>query len=205
MLECNNINIQNEKNDYLIENQTFRILQSEIFTLTGASGVGKSTLLKYICGIKQESFTYSGEIIVYKNIVSHLPTNKRGVRMIFQNDLLFPHMNVIENLLFAAPSYRKNIKDEALSLLNKLNLSHLSFKNVTMLSGGEYSRICLARIMINEPKVLLVDEPFSNLDKNTKNITRDFFYKNISAMNCATLIVSHDMEDIYSHDKVIKL
>ncbi len=125
--------------------------------------------------------------------------------MIFQNDLLFPHMNVIENLLFAAPPYRKNIKDEALSLLNKLNLSHLSFKNVTMLSGGEYSRICLARIMINEPKVLLVDEPFSNLDKNTKNITRDFFYKNISAMNCATLIVSHDMEDIYSHDKVIKL
>ena len=103
MLECKNINIQNDKNISLVENLNFRIEKSQIFTLTGPSGVGKSTLLKYICGIKQNFFTYSGDIFVNKSLVNLLPTNERGVRMIFQNDLLFPHMNVLENLLFAAP------------------------------------------------------------------------------------------------------
>ena len=74
------------------------------------SGAGKSTLLKYICGIEQKSFTYEGEILVNQQPVNHLPTNQRGVRMIFQNDLLFPHMNVIENLLFAMPRKEKIVK-----------------------------------------------------------------------------------------------
>ena len=205
MLECKNINIQNEKNIFLVENLNFRIEKSQIFTLTGPSGVGKSTLLKYICGIKQNFFTYSGDIFVNKSLINLLPTNERGVRMIFQNDLLFPHMNVLENLLFAAPITDKKNKDEALFLLDKLNLSHLSYKNTNTLSGGEYSRICLARIIINKPSILLVDEPFSNLDAKTKNMTREFFFKNISEMKCATLIVSHDLDDIYNYDKVIKL
>ena len=205
MLECKNINIQNDKNISLVENLNFRIEKSQIFTLTGPSGVGKSTLLKYICGIKQNFFTYSGDIFVNKSLVNLLPTNERGVRMIFQNDLLFPHMNVLENLLFAAPITDKKNKDEALFLLDKLNLSHLSYKNINTLSGGEYSRICLARIIINKPSILLVDEPFSNLDAKTKNMTREFFFKNISEMKCATLIVSHDLDDIYNYDKVIKL
>ena len=205
MLECKYINIQNEKNIFLVENLNFRIEQSQIFTLTGPSGAGKSTLLKYICGIKQNSFTYSGDIFVNKSLVNHLPTNQRGVRMIFQNDLLFPHMNVMENLLFAVPITKKKNKEDALFLLDKLNLSHLSYKNTNTLSGGEYSRICLARIIINKPSILLVDEPFSNLDAKTKNMTREFFFKNISEMKCATLIVSHDLDDIYNYDKVIKL
>ena len=205
MLKCININIQNENNIHLIKEKSFTIKQSEIYTLMGASGAGKSTLLKYICGIEEKAFTYAGEVIVNESSVNHLPTNQRGIRMIFQNDLLFPHMNVLENILFAAPLKKKNNYDEVLFLLNKLNLSYLSSKNITTLSGGEYSRICLARIMINKPRVLLVDEPFSNLDKNTKNETRDFFYENISIMNCATLIVSHDLDDIYSYDKIIKL
>ena len=205
MLECKNINIQNDKNISLVENLNFRIEKSQIFTLTGPSGVGKSTLLKYICGIKQNFFTYSGDIFVNKSLVNLLPTNERGVRMIFQNDLLFPHMNVLENLLFAAPITDKKNKDEALFLLDKLDLSHLSYKNTNTLSGGEYSRICLARIIINKPSILLVDEPFSNLDAKTKNMTREFFFKNISEMKCATLIVSHDLDDIYNYDKVIKL
>jgi putative thiamine transport system ATP-binding protein len=205
MIECKYINIQNEKNIFLVENLNFRIEQSQIFTLTGPSGAGKSTLLKYICGIKQNSFTYSGDIFVNKSLVNHLPTNQRGVRMIFQNDLLFPHMNVMENLLFAVPITKKKNKEDALFLLDKLNLSHLSYKNINTLSGGEYSRICLARIIINKPSILLVDEPFSNLDARTKNMTREFFFKNISEMKCATLIVSHDLDDIYNYDKVIKL
>ena len=205
MLECKYINIQNEKNIFLVENLNFRIEKSQIFTLTGPSGVGKSTLLKYICGIKQNFFTYSGDIFVNKSLINLLPTNERGVRMIFQNDLLFPHMNVMENLLFAAPITDKKNKEDALFLLDKLNLSHLSYKNTNTLSGGEYSRICLARIIINKPSILLVDEPFSNLDAKTKNMTREFFFKNISEMKCATLIVSHDLDDIYNYDKVIKL
>ena len=205
MLECKYINIQNEKNIFLVENLNFRIEKSQIFTLTGPSGVGKSTLLKYICGIKQNFFTYSGDIFVNKSLINLLPTNERGVRMIFQNDLLFPHMNVLENLLFAAPITDKKNKEDALFLLDKLNLSHLSYKNTNTLSGGEYSRICLARIIINKPSILLVDEPFSNLDAKTKNMTREFFFKNISEMKCATLIVSHDLDDIYNYDKVIKL
>ena len=205
MLECKNINIQNDKNISLVENLNFRIEKSQIFTLTGPSGVGKSTLLKYICGIKQNFFTYSGDIFVNKSLINLLPTNERGVRMIFQNDLLFPHMNVMENLLFAAPITDKKNKEDALFLLDKLNLSHLSYKNTNTLSGGEYSRICLARIIINKPSILLVDEPFSNLDAKTKNMTREFFFKNISEMKCATLIVSHDLDDIYNYDKVIKL
>jgi|TARA_B110000444_G_scaffold34837_1_gene30194 putative thiamine transport system ATP-binding protein len=204
MLECKNLNIYKE-DIILVENKSFLIQKSDIYTLTGMSGVGKSTLLKYICGIEQKSFTYEGEILVNQQPVNHLPTNQRGVRMIFQNDLLFPHMNVIENLLFAIPRKEKNSKEEVLTLLSQLQLDHLSYKNINTLSGGEYSRICLVRMIINKPNVLLVDEPFNNLDKKTKNITKDFFYKNISEMNCATLIVSHNLEDIYSSDKVIEL
>ena len=87
MLECKNLNIYKE-DIILIENKSFIIQKSEIYTLTGMSGAGKSTLLKYICGIEQKSFTYKGEILVNQQPVNHLPTNQRGVRMIFQNDLL---------------------------------------------------------------------------------------------------------------------
>ena len=110
MLECKNLNIYKE-DIILIENKSFIIQKSEIYTLTGMSGAGKSTLLKYICGIEQKSFTYKGEILINQQSVNHLPTNQRGVRMIFQNDLLFPHMNVIENLLFAMPRKEKNSKE----------------------------------------------------------------------------------------------
>ena len=128
MLECKNLNIYKE-DIILIENKSFIIQKSEIYTLTGMSGAGKSTLLKYICGIEQKSFTYKGEILINQQSVNHLPTNQRGVRMIFQNDLLFSHMNVIENLLFAMPLKEKNNKEEALTLLSQLKLDHLSYKN----------------------------------------------------------------------------
>ncbi len=205
MLKCKNITIQNKEKNYLIKNLTFSINQSEIFTLTGSSGIGKSTLLKYICGIKEDYFSYSGEVIVDNKSVNQLHTNKREISMIFQNDLLFPHMNVLENILFATPSNKiRNIKNVK-SLLSSLNLESLSYKKINKLSGGEYSRVCLARIMINEPKVLLVDEPFSNLDKETKTLTRDIFYKKIESLKCATLIVTHDEENIYREDKIIRL
>ena len=205
MLKCEDISIKNKNNITLIDKLNFFIKESEIFTLTGPSGVGKSTLLKYICGIRESNFFYSGRILIDNNIINEVPTNLRRVGMIFQNDLLFPHMNVIENILFATPSHKKKNFEDAANLLNQLNLEYLSTKKINTLSGGEYSRVCLARIMMNEPKVLLVDEPFSNLDKKTKALTRDFFYNTISNLNCATLIVTHDLEDIYSHDKIIKL
>ena len=205
MLKCKNITIKNKENNILIDNLSFSIRQSEIFTLTGSSGIGKSTLLKYICGIEEDDLSYSGEILVDNKIVNHLHTNKRRISMIFQNDILFPHMNVLENILFATPSNKsKNIKNIK-NLLNSLNLEGLSNKKINTLSGGEYSRVCLARIMINEPKVLLVDEPFGNLDKNTKILTRNIFYKTIESLKCATLIVTHDVEDIYKDDKIIEL
>ena len=144
MLKCKNINI-NLKTKKLIRNFNISIYHNEIWTLMAPSGSGKSTLLKYILGNKESDFSYNGDIYVNEIKINRRSITERDISMIFQNDLLFPHMTIIQNLNFVNKS--NNLK--AIDLLKENKLDHIANSMPDKISGGEKSRVLLILSLIH--------------------------------------------------------
>ncbi|HEB7578216.1 sulfate/molybdate ABC transporter ATP-binding protein [Campylobacter coli] len=178
---------QLELNTYLKTN--------EITAIFGESGAGKTTLLKIIAGIIKPEF---GRIEVedelwldtQKNI--NLSIQKRKIGFVFQDYALFPNMSVKENISYAATSKQK--AEELLSLMNLENLAKIYPKN---LSGGQAQRVALARALAREPQILLLDEPLSALDFKMRSFLQDELVKILQHFKITTLLVSHDLAEIY--------
>lgn len=168
---------------------------NEITAIFGESGAGKTTLLKIIAGIIKPEF---GRIEVedelwldtQKNI--NLSIQKRKIGFVFQDYALFPNMSVKENISYAATSKQK--VEELLSLMNLENLSKIYPKN---LSGGQAQRVALARALAREPQILLLDEPLSALDFKMRSFLQDELVKILQHFKITTLLVSHDLAEIY--------
>lgn len=162
----------------------------EFIALTGASGSGKTTLLRLMAGLEKAdaaSFKVNGEEW------SNLSVQERSIGFLFQDYALFPNMNVLENLLFAA-----NDQKLAMQLLDMVQLSELKKRKVTMLSGGQKQRVALARAMMRKPKLLLLDEPLSALDAAMRSkLQRDMLTMH-EAFGMTTVLVSHDPSEIYT-------
>lgn len=190
----------------LCRDLSFTVAPREVVTLMGPSGSGKSTLLSWITGALPAAFTASGTLAIGERPLTALPIEKRGIAILFQDDLLFPHMTVLENLLFALPQGPRKKRDQkARSVLADLGLEALRHKHPAALSGGQKARISLMRALLSRPDAVLLDEPFSKLDKPLRKNFRAFVFDQIHAMDIPALLVTHDEDDIPQGGRLIRL
>ena len=200
MLVCKNISIKS-KEKFLIDSFTLNLEQNQIKILSAPSGYGKSTLLKYICGLKVENFEYKGQVFLNNLDITKYPTNKRDIGIIFQDDLLFPHMTIMQNLLLVSSNKKQLIRET----LNYFSINHIENKMPSNLSGGEKSKISIIRAMLLEPKFILLDEPFNGLDMKSKNEMKLYIEELVKKKNIGILMVTHNKDDFFESSEVIYL
>lgn len=185
---------------------SFSIAPGEVVTIMGPSGSGKSTLLSWISGALPPDFNATGTLSFGDRDLTSLPIEKRGIAILFQDDLLFPHMTVLENLLFALPKGRpRQRKEEAEKTLTDLGLEGLKHRRPDALSGGQRARISLMRALLSRPDAVLLDEPFSKLDKPLRKSFRALVFDKIRSMGTPALLVTHDEDDIPKGGRLIHL
>lgn len=171
------------------------INENEFFTLLGPSGCGKTTILRIIGGFDSPT---SGKIFFDNKDITSLTPNKRNLNTIFQKYALFPHLNVYENIAFGlrVRKLKKNVIDDKVNeILNLVGLCGYQRRNIENLSGGQQQRIAIARALINEPKVLLLDEPLSALDLKMRKMMQLELKKIQQKLGITFIYVTHDQEE----------
>ena len=174
------------------------ISKGELLTFVGPSGCGKTTLLRIIGGFTPIT---SGKIILDGEDIADLPPNMRDTKMVFQSYALFPHMNVRKNIGFGLKLKKmpqKKIDDRVDELLALVHLEGLGDRTIERISGGQQQRVALARSLALEPKVLLLDEPLSNLDANLRVVMRDEIRNIQERIRITTIFVTHDQYEAMS-------
>ncbi len=180
--------------------------KGSITTIIGESGSGKSTLLRILAGLNNSQtgiFTLDNQIVFneYKNVETH----KRKIGLVFQDYTLFPHLNIEQNIAFGIHSKHKK-KERIQSILKMVELENDAHKYPYECSGGMQQRVALARAIANQPKLLLLDEPFSNLDQDLKIRLRDQFISWAKQEEITLIWVTHDIEEAYAiSNQVIEL
>lgn len=196
-LSVKNLAIQHGESP-LFSPVSFDVQPGEVFTLMGPSGCGKSTLLSAIAGHLVHDFSFSGDVTLNGQSVMTLAPDQRCIGLLFQDDLLFPHLSVLENLMFGIPRdcKGKNRVERAEATLITLGLSQLASKQPNEISGGQRARISLMRMLLSEPQAVLLDEPFSKLDKALRHEFRQFVFDQIQSRQIPAIMVTHDHDDI---------
>ena len=200
-LEVENL-VKSYGNNPVIKNLTFSIEKGQLISFVGESGSGKSTFLKCLSGLENIN---SGKVILNNKIINDknlfVKPQIRKIGYVFQDYPLFPHLNIRENICFNLEKrYFKNFED----IVKLTNLKQLLERYPHEISGGEQQRVSIARSIIREPDLLLLDEPFSNLDANIKYSIRDEICKIIKKTNTTTILVTHDINDALNiSDKIL--
>lgn len=189
----------------LFEPISFVIAPGEIFGLQAPSGAGKSVLLRWILGALPEGLSAQGQISLDGIVLNDLATESRQIGLMLQQPRLFPHLSVRGNLGFALPSrYQAEQRLQTIdAMLDRAGLGGYADRDPATLSGGEQSRVALLRSLLAEPKALLLDEPFSSLDKKLREDFRSWVYSQIREQKIPALLVSHDAEDLDRCDGLI--
>jgi iron(III) transport system ATP-binding protein len=208
-VKINNLKFRykNSKED-TINNFNIEINSGEIISILGQSGSGKSTVLRLISGLEEPS---QGEIIIDNKVMvsnkEFVYPEKRGVGMVFQDYALFPHMTIAQNVKFGLKKLNKLEKERRMEeVLELVNLSEYTERYPYELSGGQQQRVALARALAPKPSLLLLDEPFSNLDADLQSKIRNELKNILKKANTTSIFVTHDKEDsIAIADKVIIL
>lgn len=174
-----------------------KVAQGEVLTVMGASGSGKSSLLAALAGFLAPPFTLEGRIVLAGRNVTYLPPQARRMGLMFQQPLLFPHMSVGENLLFALPAggssgERRRKIEQALA---DADLEGFAARDPQTLSGGQQSRVALVRVLLAEPLALLLDEPFAALDTALRSAMRDLVFAAARKAGLPVVLVTHDRAD----------
>ncbi len=173
------------------------IAEGEVLTLMGRSGSGKSSLLSYIAGDLPSPFSGEGDVVLNGKTLNNTPPRNRNIGRLFQDDLLFPHMTVGENLLFSLPRGAR-VEREAMmqAVLTRAELEGFSDRAPHTLSGGQRSRVSLMRSLLAKPEAMLLDEPFNKLDRDLRSTIRDYTFSHLKTCNVPTLLVTHDISDV---------
>jgi putative thiamine transport system ATP-binding protein len=173
------------------------IAAGEVLTVMGPSGVGKSTLLAYITGTLAPTFTGMGQVLLDGVDITTKPPHARRIGILFQDDLLFPHMSVGANLAFGMPpgggkaARRAQVEDA----LGDVGLTGFADRDPATLSGGQKARVALVRMLLSNPCALLLDEAFSRLDADLRAQVRDLVFRTAKERALPVLMVTHDIED----------
>lgn len=185
------------KGEQLFAPVNLRIGQGEITTIMGPSGCGKSTLLGAVAGNLVYGFKVVGDIFLNDRRLNDMPMEKRRVGILFQDDLLFPHLDVFGNLAFGLPQGLPRAEREEIIVhnLKRAGLEEFLRRDVATLSGGQKARVSLLRTLLAKPEAVLFDEPFSKLDKPLRASFREFVHEQIAFLAIPALLVTHDFED----------
>jgi len=192
---------------------------SEILTLMGPSGCGKSSVLGSIAGTLAsvseglQPLQLQGSVQLNGREITHLPTHQRGVGLVFQDALLFPHMTVAENLLFAVPACGTNgisltnaqRQSRVQQALQEAELTGMGNRDPSTLSGGQRARVALMRALLAEPQALLLDEPFSKLDAALRAQLRPWVFAHVRERRIPVVLVTHDEQDVADPQRVLHL
>ena len=204
-LKIENLCVELNKN-MILENFSLEISDGEFVSIVGPSGSGKSTLLKTIAGINPVK---DGIIELDGRVINDEPAHKRGAVIVFQDMRLFPHMNVNDNVTYPLKlkgASKAERMENATKLLSDVQLDGLGDRKVNQLSGGQQQRVALARALAAEPKLLLLDEPFSALDENLREDMRQLIASLHQKFHMTTIMVTHDLHEAESmSDRVIEM
>ena len=205
-LELENLHIQKQGTS-LFDPLTLVIAPGEIATIMGPSGCGKSTLLSAVSGSLDRVFTLTGTVRLNGREITSLPMEDRNIGLLFQDDLLFPHMDIGSNLAFALRENISGPERRALvsQALESAGLEGFEKRDPSSLSGGQKARVSLLRSLLARPGALLMDEPFSKLDQTLKAVIRAFVFSRIREMNIPALLVTHDPRDCPEGGRIINL
>ena len=180
----------------VVDKISFQIFSGQVTCLLGPSGCGKSTTLRMIAGVEKPS---SGQIFVDEELTSNayfqVPPEARSIGLMFQDFALFPHLNVQQNVYFGLAGSKEFKEKRSLDLLERVGLAHLAFNYPHSLSGGEQQRIALIRALAPQPKIMLMDEPFSGLDDRLRDEVRDETFNLLRSEDAAVLMVTHDPQE----------
>jgi len=177
------------------------VAEREFCVLLGPSGCGKTTTLRSVAGLERPD---AGELEIAGSIVSspakgiYIPTEKRDIGMVFQSYAIWPHMNVFQNVAFPLEVRKvdkQQMSDRVMRVLNAVQLDHLVDREATKLSGGQQQRLALARALVMEPQLLLLDEPLSNLDAKLRDRMRTELKRLQRELNLTTIYVTHDQSE----------
>ena len=193
------------KQDSLLLSMHHDIAPGEVLTVMGPSGVGKSTLLAFITGTLAADFKAEGEVWLDGHDVTHAAPHQRRVGILFQDDLLFPHLSVGANLAFGLQpgGTAKDRKNRIAEALDEVGLSGFEDRDPATLSGGQKARVALMRMLLSEPCGLLLDEPFSRLDAERRAQVRELVFARARARELPVLMVTHDADDAQAAGGVI--
>ncbi|MGN5262638.1 ATP-binding cassette domain-containing protein [Aeromonas hydrophila] len=184
----------------LLSLPALQIVPGEVLTLMGPSGCGKSSLLAALAGVLPASgpIRLEGDVTLGARRLTQLPPQARRIGMLFQDDLLFEHLTVAENLMFGMPASVKGHgarQEKAVAALAQVDLTSQADKLPGALSGGQKARVSLLRALLAEPEALLLDEPFSRLDKPLRAAFRELVFAQIKALAIPAMLVTHDEDD----------
>ena len=181
----------------LVRDLRITVPPGAVHTLMGPSGCGKSTLLAAVCGIAAPAVRLEGSVTLDGRPIDHLPTPQRGVGILFQDDLLFAHMTVRENLLFALPAGPRPAREAAVAqALRDLELEAFGAADPATLSGGQRARVALMRALLARPRALLLDEPLARLDADLRQRLRIQLFTTLRQHGIPALLVTHDAHDV---------
>ena len=185
-----------------VDHFSFEIPDGQLVGLLGPSGCGKSTTLYMISGLQKPT---AGKIFFGEEDVTALPAEKRGVGLVFQNYALYPHLTVLQNILFPLENFKgkdrltnQEMQERALEAARLVQIDQLLERKPSELSGGQQQRVAIARALVKMPKVLLLDEPLSNLDARLRLQTREEIRRIQKKTGITTVFVTHDQEEAMS-------
>jgi putative thiamine transport system ATP-binding protein len=177
---------------------SLRIEPGTVVSVIGSSGSGKSSLLKFLCGILPSDITATGAVHMGDEDLAAVPPQSRRLGLLFQDPLLFPHLDVAGNVLFGvrARGTRRERQQQAAAALASVGLDGFSQRDPATLSGGQQARVALLRVLLAEPRALLLDEPFRSLDDENRERVRGLVFAEARQRELPALLVTHDQGDV---------
>ncbi len=194
MIELTNI-VKKFDHKAVLNDVSLSVGDREIMVLLGPSGCGKTTQLKIIAGLIKQN---SGDIMLNNKVINNLPPQERNIGFVFQDYALFPHKNVFENIAFGLKIRKlseNEINSRVYEMMKILEIEELEYKNISQLSGGQKQRIALARALVTNPDVLLLDEPLSALDPVLREKLREELKNILKKIGITGIYVTHDLTE----------